>query len=181
MSSQVSILQLNVIMYYIMMLMKFADFSQWMLKLGYVTVQGSCQSPRWDKGLSWDKVAFIKCVRMWYYWIFITLHQSGNDNWNIKIRGCDNHFNLYCRRKLRQNWCSHMYDFIWQVKLLSLKSIQNVIKIKREWIKWWQISSITLVCLQLSTLTLVNNLYFWTISFQNISIDLYMFPKNNNG
>ena len=62
-------------------------------------------------------------------------------------------------------------------KLNFEKALEN----KHESIWWWQISSKTLVCSQWGNLTIVNNLYFQNIIYQNILINFDLFPKNDNG
>ena len=50
-----------------------------------------------------------------------------------------------------------------KMKLNFDKALEN----KRESIKWWQISSKTLMCLEWGNLTIANNLYFQNIILWN--------------
>ena len=60
-------------------------------------------------------------------------------------------------------WLCKMIDYlkgpIVKFKLNFEKTLEN----KRKSIRWWQISTKTLVCFEWGNLTIVNNLYFWNI------------------
>ena len=64
-----------------------------------------------------------------------------------------------------------------EFKLNFEKASEN----KRESVRWWQISSKTLVCFGWGNLTIVHNCIFRISSYQNILIDFDLFPNNDNG
>ena len=61
------------------------------------------------------------------------------------------------------SWICNMIDYL-KGSIVKLKlNFENALESKRESIRWWQISSKTMVYLEWGNLTIVNNLYFQNI------------------
>ena len=58
------------------------------------------------------------------------------------------------------SWICKMIDYLKGSIVKFKPNFEKALENKHESIRWWQISSNTLVCLEWGNLTIVNNLYF---------------------